>query len=273
MDAALAQAVKPSNFRYSFSFLPRKKREAIQRVYEFCRYTDDLVDDDRNDKASRLAEWRDQIELLYQSKSRHPILERLAPVISAFNIKKELLLDVVRGVEMDLERSRYETFEELQCYCYHVASAVGLISMEIFGYSNPATRVYAIDLGYALQLTNIIRDVAVDARLGRIYLPAEDLRQFNYTEEDLLNDTYDDRFIALMNFEIARAKDFYKRASLPKEDRATMFPAEVMRSIYFKLLKSIERSNYNVFDRSYSVPLYYKIGTALTFWMWARLAW
>jgi phytoene synthase len=273
MDAALASAVKPSNFRYSFSLLPRKKREAIQRVYEFCRYTDDLVDNERDDRASALFAWRDEIDKLYQGRTDHPVLQRFAPVISNFDIPKELLLDVVRGVEMDLEKDRYETFEELQCYCYHVASAVGLISMEIFGYSNPNTRDYAINLGYALQLTNILRDVAVDAKLGRIYLPQEDLNRFGYSEKESLNGVYNDKFISLMQFQLVRAKQFYESAHLPEEDRATMFPAEIMRSIYYKLLLDIERNTYRVFNRQYSVGLPYKLGTALKFWAKAKLAW
>jgi 15-cis-phytoene synthase len=274
MDAALAEAVKPSNFRYSFSLLPRKKREAIQRVYEFCRFTDDLVDNEGSDKALALLHWRGQIEDLYEGNANHPILNRLQSVVTDFNIRKELLLDVVRGVEMDLERTRYETFEELQCYCYHVASAVGLISMEIFGYSNQKTRNYAINLGYALQLTNIIRDVADDAKLGRIYIPQEDLRRFGYSEDELLNGKYDSRFVALMKFEVERAKQYYDKASalLTGKDRTTMFPAEIIRAIYFKLLTRIEQDNYRVFEHRYRVSLPYKLGAAIKYWTRSKFA-
>lgn len=276
MDAALAASVKPSSFRYSFSLLPRDKRLAIQRVYEFCRATDDLADTAApSDKGKALADWRSEIERCYRGEATDPVVKNVELVVRDFCIPKEYLKSLVDGVEMDLSQSRYETFEELQAYCYRVASVVGLISMEIFGYKNESTKQYAVELGYALQLTNIIRDVAADARLGRIYLPLEDLRRFSYTEDDLMKGLYNDRFIALMKFEAERAKTFYERSTslLAPEDRATMFPAEIMRTIYRRLLRIIEQEQFNLFDKTYTVGLPYKLASALRYWMQAKIAW
>jgi phytoene synthase len=269
MDASLSIA-KPSNFRFAFSFLPQKKREAIRCIYEFCRHTDDLVDLNQNGDANvQLAQWRNEIERCYSGTTSNPLLLRLGQVISEFRIPKSYLLELVDGVEMDLTHTRYETFDELKGYCYRVASIVGLISMEIFGYTHEATREYAIQLGYALQLTNILRDVASDAAMGRIYLPLEDLKRCEYTEEELLASVYNDRFISLMEYEAGRAREYYTRthALLERDERATMFPAEIMHGIYSQLLHKMEHGRFDVFRRHYALSSAEKFAIAMKYWL------
>jgi phytoene synthase len=177
-----------------------------------------------------------------------------------------MLEEIIAGVEMDLSVARYSTFEELRVYCYRVASAVGLVSIEIFGYRNPRCREYAIDLGLALQMTNIIRDVWKDFRAGRIYLPQEDLVRFGYSEADLTKRQYNEHFIQLMQFEASRAREFFSRAAveLPPEDRRAMAPAEIMRSIYRALLRKIELDNFRVFEKEYRLSKLEKAGMIAT---------
>src|SRR6266550_3844120 len=172
------------------------------------------------------------------------------------------VIDDIAGVEMDLSISRYATFEELRVYCYRVASAVGLVSIAIFGYRNPRCKEYALELGLALQMTNIIRDVGKDLRDGRIYLPQEDLARFHYSETELQDRQYGDRFVRLMEFEAARAREFFSRAAaaLPAEDRRRMVPAEIMGSIYRGLLRRIELDKFRVFEKEYGLSKIEKAG-------------
>ena len=202
---ALTQPSKTS-FYYSFSLLPRDERAAMHSVYAFCRYADDIVDEDEEEeltenivsipeekiarKRERLDRLRLEVERCYRGESRHPILAPLSAVVKRFRIPKQYFLTLLDGMEMDLVRNRYETFDELREYCYSVASVVGLICIEIFGYRYEETKEYAVDLGIALQLTNILRDVQGDASRGRIYLPMEDLRAFGYSEADLMSSQY-----------------------------------------------------------------------------------
>jgi phytoene synthase len=272
-----------SNFFYSFSFLPKDERRAMQSVYEFCRYTDDLVDEDipleipginlRSEvaiekKRIRLQWWREEVEKCYAGTSKHPILFSLHKVISRFKIPQQYFLTLIDGVEMDLVKNRYQTFDELHEYCYAVASIVGLITIEIFGYKFEQTKEYAVDLGIALQLTNILRDVKKDAAMGRIYLPQEDLRRFGVTEEDLLMGRYNVPFINLMRFEVARAKSYYlsARSKLAKNERFTLFAARIMDAIYFRLLRKIELAEFNVYQKRITVSAPHKILIALKFW-------
>jgi phytoene synthase len=182
--------------------------------------------------------------------------------MSEYPIAPEMLEEIITGVEMDVDVRRYATFEELRVYCYRVASAVGLVSIEIFGYKNPQCRDYAVQLGQALQMTNIIRDVAVDLAADRIYLPTEDLARFKYTEADLEQQTYDSRFIELMKFETMRADGFFAEAArlLPVEDRRSMVPAEIMRSVYQALLRQMKLDNFRVFERNYRLNKLEKAG-------------
>lgn len=275
MDAAVIQTKRESsNFRYSFWLLPKEKREAMRYVYDFCRYTDDLVDEPHGgDKLLQLQAWREEVERCYSGEPAHPILERLAPVLTRYHIPKAYLMTLIDGVEMDLTKSRYETIEELDKYCYAVAGIIGLISIQIFGYKHEETRDYAVTLGNALQRTNILRDVGRDAAMGRIYLPLEDLRQFNYSEEELLSQTYNSRFVELMKFEVQRAKDQHAAARelLRNDERPTMFAAEIMEAIYFRMLRKIEQMNYNVFDRRIAVGIPMKLTLVFKFWITRNL--
>src|SRR5262245_23979034 len=179
-----------------------------------------------------------------------------------YGVTCEMLQEIIAGVEMDLTIQRYQTFDELRVYCYRVASAVGLVSIEIFGYRNPACKEYAVELGLALQTTNIIRDVEKDLRVGRIYLPLEDLARFNYSEKELQDRQGDDRFVELMKFEASRARQFFRRAAevLPREDRRSMVAAEIMASIYRGLLRRMELDKFRVFEKEYKLNKLEKAG-------------
>jgi len=260
-----------TNFYYSFSLLPKQKREAIHAVYAFCRYTDDIVDEgtDQQSKAIRLRRWQMELGRALRGKSSYPILNQLNTTARKFNIPVDHFYDLIRGMEMDLEKTRYETFEELREYCFLVASSVGLMCRQIFGYRNDSTREYAINLGIALQLTNILRDIKEDARRGRIYIPREDLQRFGYAENDLLSCRYTPEFVNLMRFECDRASMYFDMArdALGNEDKRFFFAARIMWSIYAHTLRRIMRSNYNVFERRISIPGLLKILIAFRYWL------
>ncbi|MBI4641025.1 MAG: squalene/phytoene synthase family protein, partial [Candidatus Tectomicrobia bacterium] len=205
----------------------------------------------------------------YQNRPTHPITIELADIVKHFNIPEEYFEELIAGVEMDLKKQRYATFDELYQYCYRVASIVGLICIEIFGYTQRVTKDYAVTLGVALQLINILRDLKADAGQGRIYIPQEDLERFHYSERDLLSATYNAAFINLMEFEALRAKEYFQRARtmLPKEDRKSLFAAEIMGSIYYELLKKIEHYRYNVFEGDMTLSNSRKLLIALKVWL------
>jgi phytoene synthase len=255
VDSVLPEisASRKSNFFFSVLLLPPPKREAIETIYAFCRYTDDIVDEeaDVREKYKRLRMWTAELQRALRGVSRYAILNRLVAVIQKFHIPVEHFEDLLKGMEMDLEKNRYESFEELQGYCYRVASTVGLICAEIFGYHQERTKQYAINLGIALQLTNILRDIKLDAKHGRIYLPREDLLRFGYSENDLMNSVYDDRFRALMKFECGRAHEFFRKAKsfLAEDDKPLFCAARAMGNTYYLLLLRIERANYDVFSK------------------------
>jgi squalene synthase HpnC/squalene synthase HpnD len=264
-----------SNFYYAFRLLPAERREGLCAVYAFCRFVDDIADDSgRRDPHNLLARWRDELGRVYDGAPTHPIGRALADTVRRFAIAPQPLLDLIRGVELDLTRRRYATFDELYEYCYLVASTVGLVCIEIFGHQHPSAREYAIDLGVAFQLTNILRDVMEDAERGRIYLPLEDLRHFDCREDDLLGGRYSPRVGALMAFECGRARAYYLRASgaLAPEDRASLAPAEAMRLIYERLLARIEARHFDVFGPKITLPRYEKVTLALAAWGRAQLA-
>jgi phytoene synthase len=242
-----------SNFLLPILFLPPPKREAIETIYAFCRYSDDIVDEeaDVKEKYRRLLIWTNELQRALQGASRYAILNRLVAVIQKFNIPIHLFLDLLKGMEMDLMKDRYESFSELQQYCYRAASTVGLICAEVFGYHHERTKQYAVNLGIALQLTNILRDIKTDAKKGRIYIPREDLRRFGYTEEDLIASTYNDEFRALMKFECERAHEYFRMAKsyLAEDDKPLFTAARAMGNIYYLLLLRIERANYDVFSK------------------------
>lgn len=254
-----------SNFLYSFSLLSKEKNDAINTIYAFCRKTDDIVDNENESadvKFQELTDWKNELGVAIETgNSKHNLLNKISEVIKKFNIPHEPFFELIDGMEMDLKKNRYNDFNELTDYCYKAASTVGLMCVEVFGYNNIKTKDFAINLGIALQLTNIIRDVKTDASIGRIYLPLEDLRRFNYHETDLLEGRYNDEFINLMKFECERAEYFYDEAnkSLPKEDKGLMFSARIMEHIYFRLLKKIEKKNFNVFEKKIRVSDFKKI--------------
>ena len=264
-----------SSFDFSFSFLPKEKREALKTVYAFCRTTDDIVDNsgDVQINIERLHRWRMSLEKALSGNSDYTTLNQLSAVAKQFHIPVQHFYELLRGVEMDLVKNRYETFEELKEYCYLVASTVGLMSLEIFGPRNRQTKDYAINLGIALQLTNILRDVGLDAKYGRIYLPQEDLRRFGYSEGDLFARRCTSEFRSLMAFEVERAEEFFQKAqmSLPSEDKRAMFAAKIMERIYFHTLRKIRAARFNVFDTSIRLPRSIQFLIAVKYWVKQRL--
>ncbi len=263
-----------SNFYYSFLFLPKRQREALYSVYAFCRSIDDVVD--RNTSIPKameeLKEWRQHIDRCYTGFIDHPVLIPLAKTIHEYHLPIEYFEELINGMEMDLHKNRYATFEELRPYCYRVASVVGLICIEIFGYTEPVVGEHAIHQGIAFQLTNILRDIKSDAARGRIYLPQEDLKRFGYSEEELLGSTYNPAFVELMRFECQRTRDYYQKARdlLPRQDRHSMVASEIMEGIYHRILLKIEGSGYNVFEKKISLPRYTRLGLALKIWLGNR---
>jgi 15-cis-phytoene synthase len=242
-----------SNLALAFVLLPRDRREAMSALYAFCREVDDVADDDSRPVADRQAElnhWREDIRRACAGKEPQlPVNRELQPVIQRFGLPLALFEELIRGVEMDLSIQRYETHAELEAYCYRVASVVGLLSIEIFGYQNPACREYARHLGLALQLTNILRDVRVDAGRGRIYLPLEALRRHGVAEADILRGRYSENYRALAADLAGIAREHYRQARelLPPEDRRSMLAAELMGAVYWRLLRKLEARQFDVF--------------------------
>ncbi len=263
-----------SNFYYAFMLLPIERRRALNAVYAFCRFIDDIADEASvRDPAVLLARWRDELELVFNGQPTRPVSRALADSVQRFNIPRRYFDEFIDGAEMDLSLKRYQSFDDLRLYCYRVASTVGLMCIEIFGYRNPGTRGYAENLGIAFQLTNIMRDVSEDAARGRIYLPLEDLARFEVSEDDICRGVHSARFERLMEFEAARARSFYAAAetALPQEDRSTLLTAEAMRLIYGALLKRIVRSNYHVLGRRHSLSAPRKLFLVGRAWASARL--
>jgi phytoene synthase len=261
-----------SNFYWGFRLLPHDRRRALCAVYAFCRAADDLADEPGRDTDPRrlLARWREELERAYAGRPVHPVGVALADTVARFAIPREHFDAVIDGVEMDLDRNRYETWEgDLEQYCYRVAGAVGLVCIEIFGYLDASARQYAVELGLAFQLTNILRDVADDAQRGRIYLPRADLKRFGCREEDVLVGHCTEAFRQVMAFECARAGEHYGRARflLAEDDRQSLAPAEAMRLIYEQLLRRIMLRHYDVFGPKVRLTRPEKAGLAVAAWM------
>ncbi|MFJ7566370.1 presqualene diphosphate synthase HpnD [Herminiimonas sp. NPDC097707] len=246
-----------SSFYYSFLFLPAERRRAITALYAFCREVDDTVDDctDVSIARTKLAWWRQEVAAMMSGAPTHPVSKALQPHLTPFSLDSQHLLAIIDGMEMDLDQTRYLDFPGLQKYCWHVASVVGLLSANIFGVTNPQTLQYAEKLGLAFQLTNIIRDVGEDARKGRIYLPVNELQQFNVTAADILNARHSDNFEKLMQFQAARAQKMYDEAFalLPKEDRRAQRPGLIMAAIYRAVLNEVERDGFHVLTQRISL--------------------
>jgi phytoene synthase len=261
-------AASGSSFYYSFSFLAKPKRQAIIALYAFCREVDDIADECKDASVARikLAWWRNEIANLYAGKPQHPVSKALAKPIQTYQLDQEHFLEIIDGMEMDLDQNRYADFKQLQLYCYRVASVVGLLSVQIFGFKNRKTLKYAHDLGIALQLTNIIRDVGEDARRNRIYLPLADLEKFEVTVTDILNSKTSDKVRALLEFQIERAETFYDKAlrSLPIEDKKTQRTGLMMAAIYRTLLREIKADDpTQVMNARISLPPMRKLWLAL----------
>jgi 15-cis-phytoene synthase len=278
---------RDTSFYYSFLVLPPRKRSAIIAVWDFCRAVDDAVDEvvpEEEWKAgltesalakatSELAGWRAELAAVYTGMPQTPQGRELQPYVREFSLPRVHFEALIDGVEMDLDHACYPTFDALSKYCRRVASAVGLICVEIFGYRDPRTRDYADRLGMALQLTNIIRDVAADLRLGRVYLPAEDLARFGVTVDALRAGIVTPPVRALLRFECDRAHSYYREAAalLPPGDRQSLVAAEIMGGIYFEILRRIERAGYDVFSRRIRVPRPHRAVIALRLWLRALL--
>ena len=263
-----------SNLALAFLSLPRGKRRDMDVFYTFCRLVDDIADEPSlppEQKAELLNAWRQALTLPIDPPDL--LAAQLHTLLHKYAIPVGHLLEIIAGVEMDVGGRQYHTFEQLRVYCHRVASVVGLVSIEIFGYQDPSTRQYALDLGMALQLTNIIRDVGVDLdNGGRVYLPTEDLERFGYTPADLRGRVHDKRFRALMKFEADRAEGFYRsaRAQLSAQDRRAMTAAEIMRAVYHKLLQDMRADRYEVFAKRYRLSKTRKLWTLLVTTLQAR---
>ncbi len=269
-----------SNFYYAFRLLTRERYNALYALYAFCRFVDDIADQDlspvgkkqpqsRKERLAQLLDtWREELVCCYEGNPRHLVSQALADAVRRFPIQQEHLAGIIDGVAMDLSRTRYQTFSELYEYCYRVASLVGLVCIEIFGYQSPQARDYAINLGIAFQLTNILRDVGEDAERGRIYLPLADLDRFAYSEQELLGHEYNAAFLKLMAFEGQRAQEYYNQAVslLDRHDRRSLAAAEAMRLIYHGLLKRIASRQFQVFQHRVALPTPFKVGLALAAW-------
>ena len=260
-----------SSFHYSFRLLDPPRRAAITALYAFCREVDDIVDEVSDASVARvkLAWWRTEIDRVYTGTPSHPVALALVPVVRRHRLPQGHLQTVLDGMQMDLDQVRYTDFAALELYCERVAGVVGLMSAEIFGYTDAATRDYARDLGIAFQLTNIVRDVGEDARRGRIYLPQEDLARFGVPPSDILQRRRSPAFDALMTFEVDRARAWYERAlaKLPQRDRRAQRAGLAMAAIYRTLLDEIARDGYRVLDRRVALTPLRKL------WIATRTAW
>ncbi|WP_394790259.1 presqualene diphosphate synthase HpnD [Rhodoferax sp.] len=246
-----------SSFYYAFLFLPKPRRAAITAFYAFCREVDDVVDEttDAGVARTKLHWWQGEVASAYAGKPTHPVMQALMPLAADYQIEERHLQAIIEGCQMDLEQTRYLDFPGLQRYCHLVAGVVGEVSAQIFGQTDPATTAYAHTLGLAFQLTNIIRDVGEDALLGRIYLPVNELQQFDVKAHEILKRTYSDRFVALMRFQAQRAHGLYEQAfaMLPAADRRAQKPGLMMASIYRTLLREIEADNFQVLHQRVSL--------------------
>lgn len=265
-----------SSFYYAFNLLPAEQRDAMNTVYAFCRETDDIVDEGTftdDLKFEKLRKWRIELEKSLNGHSDYPLINKLSKTIQNFNIPLEPFFDLLKGMEMDLQHKRYLTFNDLQTYCYHVASTVGLMCIEIFGYRHPSAKDFAINLGIALQLTNILRDIKKDAEKGRIYLPQEDLRKFGYHESDIFNNTYNENFQKMMKYQVERAKEYFNTATacLNREDKKAMFAARAMQHIYYRMLNKIVDADYDVYNNKIKISTAKKVGISLGVWAKYRL--
>jgi len=261
---------KAGNFYYSFVFLPSAKKRAIYALYAFCQVGDQMADEGiggrGKDKLTDLSFLREKLDACYRGEADSPLYLALHDSIGRFNLPQGLFHELIEGMESDLDFQGFDNFGGLKDYCYKVASTVGLLCVEIFGYEDEAVKDYAVNLGIALQLTNIIRDIKEDHVNGRIYLPLEDMAEFGYPESDLRAESENDRFYKLMDFQYQRALSFYDKADkiLPESELKSQIASEIMKRIYRELLEKIKRENFPVYRKRVSLPAGLKIKLALS---------
>jgi phytoene synthase len=270
---------RDTSFAYSFLVLPAAKREAITAVWDFCRAVDDEVDEGEgrtpDERRAGLDMWRREVAACYgDGTPATPQGRALAPHVTRFGLPRNAFEALIDGCAMDIGQTRYQTFSDLRRYCHHVASTVGLICIEIFGYRNPATRRYAEELGIALQLTNVLRDVGSDLARGRLYLPVDELAAHGVTEDDLRRGELTPAVTALLERQATRAREYFQRAEavLPPEDAGALLAARIMGAIYYQLLTRIAARDYDVFSRRVRVPTWQKAWIAATMWVRSLVA-
>ncbi|MEW5756706.1 MAG: presqualene diphosphate synthase HpnD [Pseudomonadota bacterium] len=260
-----------SSFYYSFLFLPARQRQAIMALYAFCREVDDVVDEAHDAALARikLQWWRDEIKKTFEGQAQHPVAIALQETLQHYDLPQEHFREIIDGMEMDLEQNRYANFSALSLYCYRVASVVGLMAAEIFGYEDRSTLKYAHNLGIAFQLTNILRDVREDAQRNRIYIPQDELARFNVSDDDILYGRQTEQATELMKFQAERAREYYRKAFelLPEQDRYAQRSGLIMAEIYLTVLAEIEADGYRVLERRISLTPLRKLWLA---WKTAR---
>ena len=264
-------AASGSSFYYAFLFLAPERRRAITALYAFCREVDDVVDETSDPQLARtqLDWWREELMRLDAGHPQHPVTRALAPAMQPFGITVKRLNEIIDGMQMDLQQVRYENFAALETYCYHVAGVVGLLAAGIFGYQDRRTLDYAQQLGTAFQLTNIIRDVGEDARMNRIYLPMDELKQFGVHAADILNARSSDAFKQLMQFQYDRAQAFYEKAYalLPTADRRAQRAGLIMAAIYRTVLEEVAHDGFAVLTQRTSLTPMRKLWIAMRTWL------
>ncbi|BCA57005.1 Phytoene synthase [Nitrospira sp. KM1] len=268
-----------SNFYYSFLFLPATRRNAMYTVYAFCKAVDSAVDEPTHgsEPKEELRRWRSELDAVYHGTPTWPIMISLAHHVRRLSIPQAYFEELIKGVEMDLTTTRYETFDALSLYCYRVASVVGLMCLHVFGATSAHAQDYAVDLGMAFQLTNILRDLATDAEQGRVYLPLEDLARFHCGESELLAKQHSPALRELVAFESARARQYYKKAqaaleSLPRAERRALTVAEIMRAVYSRILERIEQPDHQIFGPRIRLSTSNRLALAAGVWVQSRFS-
>ena len=284
LSAAKAQAYcttltkkSGSNFYYSFLFLPEKRRAAMYTIYAFCTEVDNAVDDPPagSNPSKELQRWWDELQAAYEGTPTFPVTISLAHHVRELAIPRAYFEELIKGVGMDLSAARYASMQDLSLYCYRVASVVGLICLHIFGPTSPRAQDYAVSLGMAFQLTNILRDIGTDAAQGRIYLPQEDLQQFGCAEKMILQQQENEALHTLLRFEAAKAHEYYAKAqaafeSLPAQDRRALTVSEIMRAVYFRILKKIEKPEHRIFGPRARLSTTHRLALAAGVWLRSR---
>jgi phytoene synthase len=266
-----------SNFYYSFLFLPKQRRAAMYTVYAFCKEIDNAVDEPPagSNPQEELRRWRTELDAVYRGTATFHVTISLASHVKQLSIPRAYFDELIKGVEMDLTASRYASFQDLSLYCYRVASVVGLICLHIFGPTSARAQDYAVALGMAFQLTNILRDIGTDAAQGRIYLPQEDLQKFGCTEQAILQRQESSELHTLLHFETARAHEYYAKAqaafeALPPSDQKALTVAEIMRAVYFRILQKIEGPKHQVFGPRARLTTSRRLAVAAGVWLRSR---